>query len=114
TQAEAARQLGVKEGTISSRLTGARKRLQEALSRRGITLSAVLAGLALSGGARAAVSVPAAEATALAAAHYVNGDMVHGLSTKILTLVEGALTIMFTTRMTLATVLLLATALMGV
>jgi RNA polymerase sigma factor (sigma-70 family) len=113
TQAEAARQLGVKEGTISSRLTGARKRLREVLAGRGITLSAVLAGLELAGGTRAAVPASEADATARAAVQFAAGDMVHGLSAKVLTLAEGALTIMFTTRMTLATVLLLAAALMG-
>src|SRR5262249_6439058 len=88
TQAEAARRLGLKEGTVCSRLAGARRRLRAALAGRGISLSAVLAGLALAGGARAAVSAPAAEATARAAAAYAAGDMVRGLSPKALTLAE--------------------------
>jgi RNA polymerase sigma factor (sigma-70 family) len=45
--AEAARRLGVKEVTVSSRLGGARKRLQMRLSRRGVDLTALLAATAL-------------------------------------------------------------------
>jgi RNA polymerase sigma factor (sigma-70 family) len=40
---EAARRLGLKEGTISSRLTAARKRLSRRLALRGLELPAVLA-----------------------------------------------------------------------
>jgi RNA polymerase sigma factor (sigma-70 family) len=56
-RAEAARELGVKEGTIWSRLSHARKLLHEKLVHRGITLPAVLAAAALS--AEAAHAVPA-------------------------------------------------------
>jgi RNA polymerase sigma factor (sigma-70 family) len=47
-RAEAARELDVPEGTIWSRLSWARRRLQERLARRGVILSAVLAAFALS------------------------------------------------------------------
>ncbi|HLN31769.1 MAG TPA: sigma-70 family RNA polymerase sigma factor [Gemmataceae bacterium] len=47
TRADVARSLGLKEGTVSSRLDYARNRLHQRLARRGVTLSAVLAATAL-------------------------------------------------------------------
>jgi RNA polymerase sigma factor (sigma-70 family) len=47
--AEAARQLGVKEGTVGSRTARARDRLRARLARRGVSLSLVLTAVELSG-----------------------------------------------------------------
>jgi RNA polymerase sigma factor (sigma-70 family) len=106
--ANAAQQLGVKEGTVSSRLTRARKRLQEALGRRGIALSALLAALAVSGEVMACVPRPLVKHTARAALEFRAGT-VKGLSAQVVSLAEGAVNTMFATRTKLLAIALLLT-----
>jgi RNA polymerase sigma factor (sigma-70 family) len=76
---EAARRLGLKWGTLCSRLGRARERLRERLRRRGVELPAVLGLTSLTAGAAPAV-VPCRllEATARVGAAYAAGDLPGG------------------------------------
>jgi RNA polymerase sigma factor (sigma-70 family) len=74
THAEAARELGWKEGTVSGTLARARQRLRQRLTCRGVTLSAVLATIALGRESRAAAVPPRlGRATAAAAVRHAAG-----------------------------------------
>jgi RNA polymerase sigma factor (sigma-70 family) len=102
SQAEASRQLGVKEGTVSSRLDAARKRLRGRLARRGVGLAAVLAAAALAGDAAAA---PPVDGTVKAALSFAAGSA-GAASANVAALVKGATRALILSKTKTAAVLL--------
>ncbi|OWK36090.1 sigma-70 family RNA polymerase sigma factor [Fimbriiglobus ruber] len=98
-RAEAARALGIPEGTLSSRLAAGRKKLGDRLARRGVTLT--VAGLG-----SASVSSELAARTAAAAGVWVSGGV--GISGPVAALARGGVTTMRTTVMVIAAVAALA------
>jgi RNA polymerase sigma factor (sigma-70 family) len=113
SRAAAARQLGIPEGTLSSRLAHARKVLAERLSKRGITASATGLFAALGGTGTAHVPTTLAVTTVTAAVAFAPGAPVPlGAATAAFTLATGVLKTMFASRLRLS-VAALALALAG-
>jgi RNA polymerase sigma factor (sigma-70 family) len=109
----AAAELGCKAGTVSSRLTRARKQLQQRLTRRGIKLSALLAALSVAEHAGRAALPPALARTSVrfgllvAAGEPAAGVIPPGVAE----LATGVTRAMFLTKTKLAAALLLAVGL---
>lgn len=107
--AQVARRLGIKEGTVWTRLAEARKRLQARLTRRGITLSATVGAIAIGAG-QSNASLPAglAATAASAAMAWKAGAVPAGIvSEKVATLVRRATVTLLVTKAKLGTVLVL-------
>jgi RNA polymerase sigma factor (sigma-70 family) len=110
TRDEAARQLGWSLATLKRRLEQARQRLRGRLSRRGLTLSALLTAAEL-GHATASAAIPATLETALRTV-IADGP---GVSAKVASLVNGATSaMMWSKAKVLALVLALSLCLAGV
>jgi RNA polymerase sigma factor (sigma-70 family) len=111
---EAARQLGVPEGTVAGRLARARALLAGRLARRGVVLPAGALALFLSEAASAGVPAPLVVSTVKAANVMGAGRAAAGVvPIRVAALTEGVIKAMFLTRLKIVTVLLLATALLG-
>lgn len=107
TKPEAARRVGVKEGTLSSRLARARERLRERLSQRGFTVPAALVVAPLS------VSDSLASATTSAASGYATGAVPSAASSRVMSLAEGATLTMFGSKYQIVSGLLMGLAVLG-
>src|SRR5262249_41781896 len=107
---DVARQLGVPEGTLSSRLATARKMLAQRLSRCGVGLSVVALAAGLGPGtARATVPECLAVSTVEAASNFATGCVAAGaVRSGVAALTEGVMKAMLIGKIKVATAVLLA------
>jgi RNA polymerase sigma factor (sigma-70 family) len=114
SQAEAARRLGLKERTLSSRLETARRRLGQRLARRGVDLAVVLAVAAWAAPSASAVPAALMASTIKAGIATAAGEgMSSVVSATVAELVERATTAMIASKIRLATVVLLAVTMLA-
>jgi RNA polymerase sigma factor (sigma-70 family) len=114
TNDEAARRLGCPKGTVVSRLSRARERLRDRLTRRGLGVPAGLLAAAVADHAAAAVPAAALVAsTVRLGLTFAPGAAAPSLPTPATTLAEGVLHGMFLTKVKLAAACFLALGLVG-
>jgi RNA polymerase sigma factor (sigma-70 family) len=115
TRKEAARQLGIPEGSVASRLARARAILAKRLAQRGIVISGSVAAV-LSAGPASASAPPALVASTIKAASLLAAGQTAGVvSSTVADLTEGVVKAMFVTEIksVLAVVLVVGLALAG-
>jgi RNA polymerase sigma factor (sigma-70 family) len=117
TRKEAARRLGVPEGTLAARLARGRKMLAGRLARHGLavsagSLAAVLAQNMASASAPAAVVRSTIRAATLFAAGQAAAE--GGISVQAVALTEGVLKAMFLSKLKIATAIVLGVGLLGI
>jgi RNA polymerase sigma factor (sigma-70 family) len=110
TRKEAARQLGIPEGSVASRLARARAYLAKRLTHRGVVLSGGSVAAVLSAGSASASAPPVLVASTIKAASLLAAGRAAGVSARVAALTEGVVQAMFVTRLkgVLAVVLVIA------
>jgi RNA polymerase sigma factor (sigma-70 family) len=114
TRGEAARELGIPEGSVASRLARARVMLAKRLMKRGVVFSSGSVAVVLSSGSASGAASPALVASTIKAASLLAAGQAGVVSAKVAALAEGVMKAMLLTKLKIATaVLLVAAALAG-